>query len=124
MDVAGVWEVDRLATAELLASLQTAPQTEWPDLVAQAFARTRLKNYEWAANRVRDSVICILEEKAVDEFKRKDTTWTDGFRHAEECLVALTPSELLKIYYGSPKSKGQVLRSFVRYARKNSDSIY
>lgn len=120
MDVTGVWEVDRLAAADLLTSLQAVPQCEWPDAIAKAFAKARLENYQWAAQRVRETVIDILETEAVEEFQRKEMVWTDGFRHAEECLVAQTPTELLRVYSGSSKSRGQVLRSLVRTARQQS----
>jgi hypothetical protein len=38
-----VWEVDRIAAAELLAVLKGAPQEEWGALAARAFSRTRLQ---------------------------------------------------------------------------------
>lgn len=118
MDVTGVWEVDRLAAADLLIVLKTVPQAEWPEVIATAFSKARLENYDWAAKRVRETVIDILETEAVQEFRRKDMIWTDGFRHAEECIVAQMPTELLRVYSGQSKSKGQVLRSLVRSARQ------
>lgn len=118
MDDASVWEIDRLAAAEILTVLQSAKKADWPDLIAQVFAKARLNNYEWAAQRVRETVIDILEAEAVEEFQRKEAMWTDGFRHAEECLFAHNPSELLRVYPGSSKSTGQVLRSMVRSARQ------
>jgi len=120
MDVAGVWEVDRLATADLLASLKTVTEAEWPNVIARAFAKARVKNYEWAAQRVRDSVIDLLEAEAVEEFQRKEMSWTDGFMHAEGCIAAQTASDLLDVSTDLSKSKGQVLRSLIRSARQQS----
>ena len=113
-----VWEVDRIAAAELLAVLKGAPQEEWGALAARAFSRTRVQSYEWAARRVHHSVVKILETEAAEIFQRKEEGWVDGYRHAEECLKAKSPIELLDVITPRPRSKGQVLRSFLRAAKR------
>lgn len=115
-----VWEIDRLAAAELLALLRVAPEAEWDNLAAKAFSKSRLQSYEWAARRVHESAIKALEAESIETFERKDPVWTDGFRHAEECLMAKSPSELLEVVDRPPKSKGQVLRSLFRSAKREA----
>lgn len=112
-----VWEVDRIAAAELLTLLEEAPEAEWGGLAAKAFSGTRLKSYDWAAKRVHESAIKVLEKESTEMFQRKESAWTDGFRRAEECLMAKSPSELLGVMIHPPRSKGQVLRSFIRSAK-------
>jgi hypothetical protein len=115
-----VWEIDRLAAAELLALLRVTPEADWGKLAAKAFSKSRLQSYEWAARRVHDSVIKTLETESVETFERKEPIWTDGFRHAEECLMSKTPAELLEVVARPSKSKGQVLRSLFRTAKRGA----
>lgn len=118
MEYGSVWEVDRIAAAELLALLKEAPEADWGMLAAKAFCKSRLQSYEWAAQRVHESAIKVLEAQAMETFQRKDPVWTDGFRHAEECLTAKSPSELLEVITRPSRSKGQVLRSLLRSAKR------
>ena len=113
-----VWEVDRIAAAELLAFLKVAPQEDWGILAAKAFSKTRLQSYEWASRRVHQSAIKVLETEATEMFQRKESMWTEGYRHAEECLMAKSPSELLDVITRPSRSKGQVLRSFLRSTKR------
>lgn len=115
-----VWEIDRLAAAELLALLRVTPEADWAILAAKAFSKSRLQSYEWAARRVHESVIKTLEAESIETFERKEPVWTDGFRHAEECLMAKSPSELLEVAVRPSKSKGQVLRSLFRTAKREA----
>lgn len=106
-----------MAAVELLALLKEAPEADWSVIAAKAFSGARLKSYDWAAKRVHESAIKVLEQEAAEMFQRKDPVWTDGFRHAEECLIAASSSELLAVIIRPPRSKGQVLRSFLRSAK-------
>jgi len=120
----GVWEVDRLAAAELLASIKAACAEDWPSIVMQALSRHRSESQRWAAKRVQESAIQSLEEEASREFERRDAIWTDGYRFAEQVLNACSPDELLGTATRPPPSKGQVLRNLVRLARKkHADQI-
>jgi hypothetical protein len=115
-----VWEIDHLAAAELLALLRVTPEADWGILAAKAFSKSRVQSYEWAARRVHWAVIKVLEAEATETFQRKEPMWTDGFRHAEECLMAQTPSELLEVVARPSISKGQVLRSLFRSAKRGA----
>jgi hypothetical protein len=114
-----VWEVDRIAAAELLACLEKSPQADWIILAAKAFSKTRLQSYEWAARRVHQSAIKALETEAAEIFQHQEPEWTDGYRHAEECLMATSPSELLEV--NTHASKGQVVRSFIRSTKRRGN---
>ncbi|MFY8047936.1 MAG: hypothetical protein ACOVNS_03875 [Erythrobacter sp.] len=113
-----VWDVDRIAAAELLALLKGAPEPDWDLLAAKAFSNNRLQNYEWAARRVHESAIKVLETEATEMLQHKEPMWTDGYRHAEKCLMTKSPTELLGVITRSSRSKGQVLRSFLRSAKR------
>lgn len=118
----GVWEVDRVAAADLLAALGAAPEPEWGVIVAQALARHRRQSYDWASQRARQSALQILEKEAAETFQRHNGEWVDGFRHAEKCLVTTTPWALLGLPADQPRSKGQILRSLVRSAKRTRGS--
>lgn len=113
-----VWEVDRIAAEELLTCLKEAPQADWGILAAKAFSKTRLQSYEWAARRVHQSAIKVLETEATEMFQRKEPMWADGYRHAAQRLMIKSPSELLNVITRPARSKGQVLRSFFRSAKR------
>lgn len=118
MGDAHYWEVDRMAAAELLAMLREYPEADWGVIAAEAIAKTRRQSYEWAAQRVRQSALGVLEREAAETFQHKDATWTDGFRHAEKCLLATSSTELLGVTTRPAPTKGQVLRALLRSARR------
>lgn len=113
-----VWDVDRIAAAELLALLKGAPEADWGLLAAKAFSEKRLQSYEWAARRVHEAAIKVLETEGTEMFQRKEPMWTDGYRHAEKCLMTKSPIELMGVITRPSRSKGQVLRSFLRSAKR------
>ena len=118
MTTSDTWEVDRLAAAELLARLKEAPEGEWGTIAAEAIASMRLHNYDWAAQRVRQSMLATLEREADRTFRDRDASWSDGFVHAEKCLLATSTSDLLGVTSRPARSKGQVLRALLRSARR------
>lgn len=120
MEDANVWEVDRIAASELLSLLKQTSEEDWGRVIAKAFSKSRFQNYQWAARRVRDSAIRVLELEAKEEFQRREAVWADGYRHAEECLMSQTPSALLETVVPPPKSQGQLLRAMLRSARQQS----
>lgn len=120
MEDGSVWEVDRVAAAELLSLLKQTSEEDWGQVIAKAFSRSRFQNYQWAATRVRDSAIRVLEQEANEEFHRREAIWADGYRHAEACLISQTPAELLETFVPPPKSQGQLLRAMLRSARQQS----
>lgn len=123
MGDAHYWEVDRMAAAELLATLKEHPEAEWGVIAAEAIAKTRRQSYEWAAQRVRQSALAVLEREASGAFQHKEATWTDGFRHAEKCLMATSPTQLLGVTTRPAPTKGQVLRALLRSAKRGKASI-
>lgn len=120
MEDANVWEVDRIAASELLSLLKQTSEEDWGRVIAKAFSKSRFQNYQWAARRVHDSAIRVLELEAKEEFQRREAVWADGYRHAEECLMSQTPSDLLETVVPPPKSQGQLLRAMLRSARQQS----
>lgn len=115
-----VWEIDRIAATKLIALIKDAPEEHWGRLTAEAFSKVRVQNYDWAAKRVHESTVKLLETCAIEEFQRRDASWTDGYRYAEDYLSSKVPSELLGVDVRSPNTKGQVLRSFLRKKKMQS----
>jgi hypothetical protein len=120
MEDANVWEVDRIAASELLAVLKQTSEADWARVIEKAFSKARLQSCQWAASRVHGSAVKVLEIESREEFQRREAAWTDGFRHAEECLMSQTPSELLETVVPPPRSQGQLLRAMLRSARQQS----
>jgi hypothetical protein len=114
------WEIDRIAATKLIALIKEAPEEHWGRLTAEAFSQARIQNYDWAAKRVHETALKLLETCATDEFRRRDASWTDGYRYAEEYLSSQAPSELLGVDVRSPMTKGQVLRSLLRLKKMQS----
>ena len=117
-----VWNVDRVAAAELLASLRETAEADWADVMAQAFSRCRFQSYQWAAKRVHESAIKVLEAAASREFCARDSHWSDGYRYAEQKIYAATPLDLLGADAQPVRTKGQILRSLLRAAKQKSGS--
>lgn len=114
------WEIDRLAASNLLARLQIEVTPAIVEEVATEFARHRKDVEQWVAERVQSQIVSELEERSMRDFGRMDESWNSGFSAAEELIATLMPNELLDQPYGKAPSKGEVLRSMVREARKNS----
>jgi hypothetical protein len=119
MDDSRVWSVDRLAAKQLLAGLAMEYTEDMEDVVAQHFARHRKSCSTWAAERVHSNVLRKLEDGSAIYFQRECDKWTDGFRFAEQQLMAVDPEELLGTETVKPRSRGQILRAMMREARSS-----
>lgn len=115
-----VWSVDQLAATNLLAALKLDPCQETLDLVAEHLARHRQSSHTWAAERVHSNMMHRLEIAALACFERRNGDWTDGFRAAEEEVSTMRSDELLQTHMGDVPTKGGVLRSLLRQARRSS----
>lgn len=114
------WEIDRLAAGKLLARLEIEATPAIVEEVAMEFARHRQDVERWVAERVQSQIVSKLEERSIRDFGRMDENWNSGFSAAEELIATLMPNDLLDQPYGKAPSKGEVLRSMVREARKNA----
>lgn len=114
------WEIDRLAASNLLARLEIEVTPAIVEEVAMEFARHRQDVERWVAERVQSQIVSKLEERSIRDFGRMDESWNSGFSAAEELIATLMPNDLLDQPYGKAPSKGEVLRSMVREARKNA----
>ena len=114
------WEIDRLAAKRLLDCLTIEVTPAMIDEVATAFADHRAEVQRWTADRVQSRIIGVLEEQSVQDFAQRDADWANGFIAAEQMVARLSLNELLDQPHGKAQSKGQVLRSLMRGARKRS----
>lgn len=114
------WEVDRLAARRILSRLKIKATPAIVEEIAVEFAEHRKDAEQRVTNRVQSNIIRVLEERSMQDFGQMDGSWAQGFRTAEEVVATLSPNDLLDQPSGKAKSKGQVLRSMVRVARKRS----
>lgn len=117
------WEVDRLAARRLLSRLKIEAIPALVEEVAVLFAEHRKDSEHRVAGQVQSRLIRELEARSMQEFGRMNDYWANGFRAAEEVVASLSSNELLDQPSGKARSKGQVLRSIVRDARKRSALI-
>ncbi|MEN7536116.1 hypothetical protein [Aurantiacibacter flavus] len=120
MSATQYWEIDRLAANRLVDRLKIEANPEMVEEIAMEFAEHRAEVQHWVAHRVQSRIIGALEARSVQDFVQKDATWADGFIAAEHMVANLSINDLLDQPHGSAQSKGQVLRSMVRGARKRS----
>jgi|GEM_PF-1523383 len=114
------WEIDRLAASRLLVRLEIEATPTIVEEVAIEFAQHRQDVERWVAERVQSQIVSKLEERSKRDFARMDESWNSGFSAAEELIATLMTNELLDQPYGKAPSKGQMLRSMVKEARKRS----
>ena len=113
------WSVDQVAARQLLADLSVEATDKAMETVMAHFARNRQSSYTWAAERVHSNVLRKLEDGSAIYFQRESEEWTDGFRSAEQQLMAVDPTELLGTDSIKPRTKGQILRAMMREARNS-----
>ena len=116
-------EVDRLAARRILDRLKIKVIPEIIEEVAAELAEHRKSSEQWAAGRAQSEIIRELEERSMQDFGRMCEDWANGFRAAEELVATLSLAKLLGQPIAGARSKGQVLRSMVRDARKRSALI-
>ena len=114
------WGVDKLVATRILGRLDVEATPALVEEVAAELAEHRKDVEQWVADRVRSRTVKILEDRSIEVFGQMEEDWTNGFRAAEELVARLSPDQLLDQPSGKAPSKGQVLRSMVKTARKRS----
>lgn len=114
------WEVDRLAAKRLLDRLKIETTPAIVEEIGVVIAEHRKNSEMWIAGRIQSKLIRELETRSMQDFGRMDDDWRNGFMAAEAVVATLSIDELLDQPSGEARSKGQVLRSMVRDARKRS----
>lgn len=110
--------VDTLAASNLLARLGLDASPQLLAAVAGHMAAHRIGAIEWAAERARETIVQQLETRSLAMLGDHNEDWASGFRHAEQIVWGMTATELLGEVPARTMSKGQVLRSMLRQARK------
>lgn len=113
------WETDRIAARKVLAVLGLPPESELIDAAVQVMTQHREQSMEYAAERIQAHIVRQLETEGPQRFIRESEDWARGFNYAEELLITATPADLLEIAPAPPRSKGQLLRTMIRAARKD-----
>ncbi|WP_341713640.1 hypothetical protein [Erythrobacter sp.] len=114
------WEVDRLAARTLLDRLKIEATPATVEQLEIGLAEHRRNSEVWVAGRVQSRCVKELEDRSMQDFTRMDDNWRNGFMAAEEIVATLSIDALLDQPRGEARSKGEVLRSMVRDARKRS----
>ena len=118
------WDVDRLAASRLLASLKLEPTAEILQEAARHLARHRRESSAFSAERVRAKIVEDLEARSVDHLRSgsKSHDWAMGVGFAELRVASLDLDDVTDQGLRKPRSKGTILRSMVREARKDDAS--
>lgn len=123
MDDSRIWNVDLLAARGLLAELKLEATEDALKKVAGHLSAHRRSSYTWAAKRVHSNAVETLEDVSKAEFAHRDGKWADGFRFAEQCILELMPETLLELSEERTQTKGQILRTLVRKAKRERLNI-
>ncbi|HEY6868973.1 MAG TPA: hypothetical protein VI199_04350 [Novosphingobium sp.] len=110
--------VDTLAASNLLTRLGLEQSPQLLAAVAGLMATHRVSAIEWAAERAHETIVQQLEARSLDLLGDHNEDWASGFRYAEQVVWGLTATELLGELPARTMSKGQVLRSMLRQARR------
>jgi len=110
--------VDRLAASNLLTRIGVEPTPQLLATVADQMAAHRAGAIDWAAERAHAHIVQRLEARSLDLLGHHNEDWASGFRYAEQIVWAMSAHELLGEVPAKTLSKGQVLRSMLRQARK------
>lgn len=119
MDDGSSWSVDRVAASNLLAELKLEADEDQIARVAQHFARHRQDAIGWAGERAKERMIQRLENASTRSFIRENEAWTSGFRAAEHEVLTMDAEDLLNLGPDQLRSKGQILRTMVRQAKRS-----
>ncbi len=118
MENATQWSVDQLAASNLAAQLKLDASDDLIETISRHFAEHRRSLVGWAAEQTRFAIIQAVEAASTTFFAQRSEEWIRGFCQAEETIFTLQPRELLDFDPVPPRSKGQILRSMVREARR------
>ncbi|MCB2014045.1 MAG: hypothetical protein R3E11_04175 [Sphingobium sp.] len=118
MTDSSIWSVDHIAATNLAASLGPDCREEQIELIAEHFAQHRHSAYTWIADRIRDNLLERLSSASRGLFRRKSDEWTSGYREAEHIVMTIDTDELVGVDDRPARSKGQILRSMMRGAKK------
>lgn len=116
-------EVDNLAAKALLGSLGLEATPEHLNLAAAQLAEHRNSYVSWLLGRAHSKIVEILETRFRECLDRKSEDWVAGYQFAEQEVARLMPEDLAGLVQDRPRSKGQILRSMVREARRQTEII-
>jgi hypothetical protein len=112
------WMVDETAASVLGIELGLDLNTEQLRIIAKHMAEHRITAFEWAAVRIPTSILSRLHKARLQEYERRDAGWSDGNMAAQETILTMTSEDLLDIPAPVKTSKGHILRTMIRQARK------
>ncbi|MDE2403963.1 MAG: hypothetical protein KGM17_04515 [Sphingomonadales bacterium] len=112
------WDVDKVAAIRLLGSFGIEVTPASIGRAAEQFAEHREWAANWSLERAHDAMIRKLENGAMDRFASKSDDWASGYSFAEMQVASMSPAELAGREQAGTLSKGRILRSMLRQARR------
>ena len=114
--------VDRLSASRILSSLGLEPSEEQVSSVAQHLAEHRENGERWGAKQARDKLGQAITDHLLNRSHHRNEDWCDGLREAEMLTSTLTVDDVLEVDRGHAPSRGTILRSLIRNAKKNFEN--
>lgn len=118
MTDSGVWTVDQLAAARVVRELNLSLSAHDTERLAELLADHRFDALDFAISRARVTVSDAIRD-VLDRNRHKSGEWSDGCRSAEMAILTEMSGAIQNLKPKRTRSKGQVIRSLIRQARRN-----
>ncbi|MET3763140.1 hypothetical protein [Sphingomonas sp. UYEF23] len=117
MNKSSVWIVDQLAAARVIRELNLSVTESGINRLAELLADHRLDAMDLAISRTQLTISNAIRD-LLGRNRHKSGEWSDGCRSAEMAILTDTLDAIQIMRPKQTRSKGQVLRSLMRQARK------
>jgi len=114
--------VDRLTASRIIAALGVKTSDAHVEAVARQLSEHREDGETWGAKQARDRVSQAIANHLLNRSHHHSEEWCDGLREAEMLVSTLTQDDILNVDQGHAPSRGTILRSMIRNARKNFEN--
>ena len=114
--------VDRLSASRIIIALGLEPNEEQLESVARHLSEHRENGENWGSKQARDKVSQAIANHLLNRSHHHSEEWCDGLREAEMLVSTLTQDDILEVDNGHAPSRGTILRSMIRNARKNFEN--
>ncbi|MGY2734776.1 hypothetical protein [Sphingomonas sp. UYP23] len=116
MTESSVWMVDQLTAAKVVRELDLNVTESQMRHLAELLAEHRINTLDLGVSRVQSKISDAIQD-VLSRHRHMTSDWSDGCRFAEAAIYTATLDAIREMKPKQQRSKGQVLRSFLRQAR-------
>lgn len=113
-----VWAVDQVAAANMSFALGMTPDSAGAALIAQHFAEHRRTAAALAVRWMRRKIIDQIQRLTDDPGQHRNVDWSMGCLAACGIVERIATAQLDEVTPPAGRSKGQIVRSMIRRARR------